>query len=868
MMVGNDVRHDTRVLKSALALADAGLDVTVLGLSTTGRREESDLGPVRIIRVPAGRVVRDAAALQRSRRRSRLALAVPEQERQAREQRLTLRQRDRELQDDLGARVRAAQVDLAHRSVRARAEADRRLRRVERLGWRLVDAAVSRTPVAASWRRVLPEIDDYALALGPVVDSLEWDVIHAHDVHLVGIASHAVARRRRSGRRADWVYDAHEYVAGISLYGSRTRRKRAAYLDLEREYIRDAAAVVTVTDPLADRLRRDHHLRARPTVVMNSPVLGPLAPDAPSLRRTVGLADDVPLLVYAGGVSAARGIGTAVEALVRLPAVHLAVVAVPSVGVQAAQRLAEHAERLGVVDRFHLVDPVAPEQVSAFVSSADVGLLPLLHFGSHEVALANKLFEYLQGGLPVLVSDCRAQADFVSTHGVGRVHVAGDVDSFVREVEPLLRGESVPAPGLVAELLAPLAWEHQAERLRGVYARLLDQGPASGPGASQRHRFEVERPDRATQGTVGLTELADVVEVPVPTATRPSVLAIGPANMAGQAWEWARAAERVVPGMRAEVLSVDRGSAVAFEADVVVPASTFARDREWAERRQTEALATWTHALLEAGRPVFGTMNGRDFTGDANVLRAGGVEVGLVMHGSEIRSPAGNAARSPWSPFRDPGESLTRRLQEQWETLHPRVRAFDGPVFVSTPDLLVDLPEAHLLPVVVDVDGWASTAPVLERDVPRVVHAPSRAALKGSHHVERTMARLVAEGLVDYVRLEGVPPEEVRAEVRTCDVVLDQFSIGTYGVLAAEAMAAGRLVVSYVSPLVRRAVEDELPIVEATPDDLDDVLRSLLKDRDTARTTAAAGVPFVRARHDGRRSGEVLRDVLGLRGPV
>lgn len=857
MMVGNDVRHDTRVLKSALALADAGLGVTVLGLSTTGRREESDLGPVRIIRVPAGRVVRDAAAVQRSRRRSRLALAVPEEERQAREQRLTLRQRDRELQDDLGARVRAARVDLAHRSVRARAEADRRLRRVERLGWRLVDAAVSRSPVAASWRRVLPEIDDYALALGPVVDSLEWDVIHAHDVHLVGIASHAVARRRRSGRRADWVYDAHEYVAGISLYGSRTRRKRAAYLDLEREYIRDAAAVITVTDPLADRLRSDHRLRERPTVVMNSPVLGPLSPAAPSLRRTLGLADEVPLLVYAGGVSAARGIGTAVEALVRLPSAHLAVVAVPSVDVQAAQRLAELAERLGVDDRFHLVDPVAPEQVSAFVSSADVGLLPLLHFGSHEVALANKLFEYLQGGLPVLVSDCRAQADFVSTHGVGRVHVAGDVDSFVREVEPLLRGESVPAPGLVAELLAPLAWEHQAERLRGVYAALLGdevRNPAADGSAPAALR------------TARVTELADVVEVPAPTAARPSVLAIGPANMAGQAWEWARAAERVVPGVRAEVLSVDRGSAVAFEADVVVPASTFARDRGWAERRQTEALATWTHALLEAGRPVFGTMNGRDFTGDANVLRAGGVEVGLVMHGSEIRSPAGNAARSPWSPFRDPGEPLTRRLQEQWETLHPRVRAFDGPVFVSTPDLLVDLPEAHLLPVVVDVDAWASAAPVLEREVPRVVHAPSRAALKGSEHVERTMARLVADGLVEYVRVEGVPPDEVRTAVRSCDIVLDQFSIGTYGVLAAEAMAAGRLVVSYVSPLVRRAVEGELPIVEATPEDLEEVLRSVLADRDAAQATAAAGVAFVREHHDGRRSGEVLRDVLGLRG--
>lgn len=847
MLVGNDVRHDTRVLKSALALSDGGLAVTILGLSPSGRREESELGPVRIIRLPVGRVVRDAADAARARRRRpRLRVVVPEEERQAREQRSTLRRRDRELQDDLGSRLRSKRVDLGLQSARVRAETDRRLRRVERLGWRVVDAAVSRTPVAASWRRELPEIDDYALAFGPVIDSLDWDVIHAHDVHLMGVASHAVARRRLAGGSGSWVYDAHEYVAGISLYGSRTRRKRAAYLDLEREYIHDAAAVITVTEPLAVQLQRDHRLPERPAVVMNSPVLGPLDPDAPALRTSLGLAEDVPLLVYAGGVSAARGIATAVEALLDLPRAHLAVVAVPSVETQAARRLAEKAKALGVDDRVHLVDPVAPEHVSAFVSSADVGILPLLHFGSHEVALPNKLFEYLQGGLPLLVSDCRAQADFVTTHGVGRVHVAGDVRSFVEQVRPLLLPGSAPAPDVVAALLEPLAWGHQAARLREVHARVLGGSPAS-PVATP-------------------TELSMVQERPAEPPSRPSFLAIGPANMAGQAWEWARAAERVVPGLRASVMSVDRGSAVSFRADEVVPATTFAHDRPWAEHRQQEALSTWTHALLEAGRPVFGTINGRDFTGDVNVLRAGGVHVGLVMHGSEIRNPAAHAARSRWSPFTNPADPLTLRLQAQWERLHPRVMAFDGPVFVSTADLMLDVPGAHLLPVVVDVERWASDAPVLERAVPKVLHAPSRAALKGSDHVERAIAPLRAEGLVEYVRLDAVAPADVHDAIRDCDIVLDQFAIGCYGVLAAEAMAAGRVVVGHLTEHVRASSDTGIPIVEATPDTLTAVVRSLLDDREASRATAREGVAFAREVHDGRRSGAVLRDVLDLRG--
>ena len=68
MVVSNDVRHDSRVLTSALALADAGLAVTILGISSTGRREESLLGDVAVIRIPVPSTVRASVAERRQRR--------------------------------------------------------------------------------------------------------------------------------------------------------------------------------------------------------------------------------------------------------------------------------------------------------------------------------------------------------------------------------------------------------------------------------------------------------------------------------------------------------------------------------------------------------------------------------------------------------------------------------------------------------------------------------------------------------------------------------------------------------------------------------------------------------------------------------
>jgi glycosyltransferase involved in cell wall biosynthesis len=98
------------------------------------------------------------------------------------------------------------------------------------------------------------------------------------------------------------------------------------------------------------------------------------------------------------------------------------------------------------------------------------------------------------------------------------------------------------------------------------------------------------------------------------------------------------------------------------------------------------------------------------------------------------------------------------------------------------------------------------------------------------------------------------------------DIVIDQFTMGLYGVAACEAMAAGRIVVSFVGDTVRARAREitgrEVPIVEATPATLVEVLEKILDDRDAARDAAAAGPSYVRENHDGRRSAAALAPFL------
>lgn len=345
----------------------------------------------------------------------------------------------------------------------------------------------------------------------------------------------------------------------------------------------------------------------------------------------------------------------------------------------------------------------------------------------------------------------------------------------------------------------------------------------------------------------------------------PIRLYLGPVNWAGQGWQWARAAERL-PGVGAVSMSYRVGNDLAYPVDLSVPVAGFVFSNSWQRRQLQTVRDHFTHVVVEAERPLFGRVFDQTVEDQVGALLRQGVRVAMLCHGSDIRLPSRHAAASELSPFRDGLWELTPKLERQARDNAAVLERLGLPIFVSTPDLLLDVSEARWLPVVVDVDLWATDTMPLAGGRPVVAHAPSRAIVKGSDLIDPIMSALHEEGLIEYRRIERVPAAEMPDVYRTADIVLDQFRIGSYGVAACEALAAGRVVVSHVTGQVRdyvhSATGEELPIVEATPESLERVIRDIVANPSPYRETAARGVAFVRAVHDGRRSAEALRPFL------
>lgn len=373
----------------------------------------------------------------------------------------------------------------------------------------------------------------------------------------------------------------------------------------------------------------------------------------------------------------------------------------------------------------------------------------------------------------------------------------------------------------------------------------------------------LEAPARNPDGLIGrLTMRALGGSAPAPTTDVPDTdvrVYIAPTNYSGQAYRWARALEAADPTLGGRNMAEELPGGFAFPADTLVPFAVAQGSEKWAAA-QWSAVAAFTHVLIEAERPLFGRRFDRDVETEIRALEQAGLSVAYICHGTDVRDPARHAELTPWSLY--PEDPRTATLQADAATNRDLLERVRRPTFVSTPDLLLDVPWAVWCPVVVDVERFANDREVGGNGSMRIIHAASAPLQKGSHYIEPALRPLLDDGSVHFRMVTGTSSSEMPAVFAAADIVIDQFRAGSYGVAACEAMAAGRVVVGHVLPQVREHVERTsgraLPIVEATPDTLRTVVQDLLDAPDEMRRLAQEGRSFVRDVHSGEASARAL----------
>ncbi|MFZ4540631.1 MAG: glycosyltransferase [Rickettsiales bacterium] len=146
--------------------------------------------------------------------------------------------------------------------------------------------------------------------------------------------------------------------------------------------------------------------------------------------------------------------------------------------------------------------------------------------------------------------------------------------------------------------------------------------------------------------------------------------------------------------------------------------------------------------------------------------------------------------------------------------------------------------------------------------------------IKSSHIYLPLIEKLQAEGIpLELIAPTGIPNKQVRFLQMQADIFLEMLTFGWFGANAREAMMLGKPVICYIRPewleSLRREIPeyaDKLPIISATPDTVETILRDLIAQPEKRREIGERSHAFALKWHGmdaaGKRFDEIYTQLL------
>ncbi len=242
---------------------------------------------------------------------------------------------------------------------------------------------------------------------------------------------------------------------------------------------------------------------------------------------------------------------------------------------------------------------------------------------------------------------------------------------------------------------------------------------------------------------------------------------------------------------------------------------------------------------------------------DLMLLKSLNKKIFFEFHGSELRGQINN--------IKYPYFHNISQVKRQSKLIKKEIEYADG-IILHDIELKPHLPDTnipiHIVPLRVDLSRLTPVFPDVEVKKPVVVHAPSNRGSKGSNWIIEAANKLKDQ--IDFVLVENKSQDEAIEIYKKADIIIDQISVGAYGVFAIECMALGKPVLSYISDEVRNSLPDTCPIQNIEPDTIYDVLYELSSNSILRRDLGIQGRHYVEEYHDYIKNAQILKSIYEM----
>lgn len=283
------------------------------------------------------------------------------------------------------------------------------------------------------------------LKITKFIQACQIEVLHIHDMRI----AQAVFNANRKFH-LPVVLDLHENRPAIMKYYPHLQKAPGKYLISpkiwqikEEKFIKKADKIVVVTSQSKMEILSRVSIDKRKITVLPNTIRKSFYENAIIQPQIIKQYFNHFSLLYIGDTGSRRGLITAIKSIKKLKSkienIKLVIVGkMPKNSILL--KLVEDLDLNSFVDFLGWKDP---SQFSSYISSCDICISPLHRNLHHDTTYANKLFQYMSFGKPLLVSDAIAQKELVENTNSGIVHKEKNVSDFTEKVLELYRNKTL-----------------------------------------------------------------------------------------------------------------------------------------------------------------------------------------------------------------------------------------------------------------------------------------------------------------------------------------------------------------------------------------------------------------------------------------
>lgn len=280
------------------------------------------------------------------------------------------------------------------------------------------------------------------------------------------------------------VYDAHELYPEQKSF---SQAQRAICSEAEQRLIKSADLVFAVNQSIGEEMARRYQI-PQPVTLLNA--IDPPSEFNPDvrydlLREKLGLSGQRRILLFQGGFAPHRNLEILIEAMGHVRSVDVDLVMM-GFGV-FGEILKAKAARLKLLGtRVHFLPAVPQSELLQHSASADIGIIPYPHVDLNSYyCTPNKLFEFIQAGLPILANDSPELKRFVQENGFGQCALMETPQCIARAIDAAFAlSDKAHWRSAIQNKRSDLSWHGQGVIYLAEMARYLNASVGVVPAKS------------------------------------------------------------------------------------------------------------------------------------------------------------------------------------------------------------------------------------------------------------------------------------------------------------------------------------------------------------------------------------------------